>query len=436
MRGFACPAQGEGLILGLSGGADSTALLDALAWLSKKQSFRLVAAHLDHGLRAESAEDAAACEELCARLRVPLRLGRADVKAHALRARTGLEDAARRERYAFLREVMRQERAVAIAVAHTEDDQAETVLLRLLRGSGATGLGAMRPRTRDILRPLLRVSRSEVLRHLAGRGLAWREDPSNRDLSLARNRVRHELMPVLAGFNPSIASTLARSARVLADEADFVAEAGAELLERIRGEDASVLLLDRAALASAHPAVARAALRGALDRQGGLAGISALHVERLLDLARRPGASGRRLPLPGDRIAVVRFGEIRLGPRLAPALPFAFPVGVPGDVRIPGGPTLRIRASGGPARSGALQAVAALPAGLAPLLVRTRRPGDRVFVGGRAVSLKRFLLERRIPIEARPGLPLVAAGADILFVPGFAVESPAGPSFVSLEVVE
>ncbi len=161
-----------------------------------------------------------------------------------------------------------------------------------------------------------------------------------------------------------------------------------------------------------------------------------IHVERLLELARRPGASGRRLPLPGDRLAVVRFGEIRLGPRLAPALPFALPVGVPGDVRIPGGPTLRIRASGGPAQSGADQAIAALPPGSEPLLVRTRRPGDRVFVGGRAVSLKRFLLDRRIPVDARPGLPLVAAGADILFVPGFPVESPPGPSFVSLEVVE
>ena len=111
----------------------------------------------------------------------------------------------------------------------------------------------------------------------------------------------------------------------------------------------------------------------------------------------------------------MRFGEIRLGPRLAPALPFALPVGVPGDVRIPGGPTLRVRASGGPARSGAARAVAALPPGSAPLLVRTRRPGDRVFLGGRAVSLKRFLLDRKIPIDARPANPLMVVRA-LLFV--------------------
>lgn len=436
LRGLACPAPGETLVVGLSGGADSTALADALVWLAKRQGFRLVAAHLDHGLRPGSDEDAAGCAQLCGQLGVSLRLGRADVRARASRDRAGIEDAARRERYAFLRDVKRQEQAVAIAVAHTEDDQAETVLLRLLRGAAATGLGAMRPRTGDILRPLLRVSRQEVLDHLAGRGLSWREDPTNLEKAFARNRVRHELLPHLRRFNPRIVGTLGRSAAVLADEADLAATAGAELLDRIGRTEADALLVDRAGLASAHPAVARAALRRALDLVGGLADISALHVERLLDLARSHGTSGRRLPLPAAREAVVRFGHLRLGPRLAPTVPFALAVGIPGEVRIPGGPTLRVRATDGPARSGEDQAVVAVPPGPEPLWVRTRRPGDRVFVGGRAVSLKRFLMDRRIPAEARPGLPLVASGPDVLFVPGLPVGSPPGRCFVRLEVVE
>jgi tRNA(Ile)-lysidine synthase len=436
MRAFPGPARGEALVVGLSGGADSTALLDALAWLAKRQAFRLVAAHLDHGLRPGSAEDAAACATLCRALDVPLRLGRADVRARALREGKGLEDAARRERYSFLREVMGQEQAVAIAVAHTQDDQAETVLLRLLRGAASTGLGAMRPRSRDLLRPLLHVSRDEVLCHLANRGLAWREDPTNQDVAFARNRVRHELLPLLGRFNPNITSTLARAATVLADEADLAAAAGRELLDRIGRAEDGALLLDRAGLAAAHPAAARAALRRALDGLGGLAGVSAVHVDRLLDLARSPLASGRRLPLPGAREAVVRFGHLRLGPQLARTLPFALPLAVPGDVRIPGGPTVRIEPAGGPARSGADEAVVAVPMGSEPLCLRTRRPGDRVFVRGRAVSLKRFLMDRRIPADARPGLPLVAAGADILFVPGVPVGSPPGRRFVRLEVVE
>jgi tRNA(Ile)-lysidine synthase len=436
MRGFAAPARGEALVVGVSGGADSTALLDALAWIAKRQAFRLVAAHLDHGLRAESAEDAAACETLCRGLDVPLRLGRADVRARARRERAGLEDAARQERYSFLREVMRQEQAVAIAVGHTLDDQAETVLLRLLRGAAATGLGAMRPRSGDVLRPLLRVSRSEVLNHLANRDLTWREDPTNQDLAIARNRVRHEVLPLLAGLNPGIASTLARSASVLADEADLAAVAGSDLLDRIGRAEGEALLIDRAGLAAAHPAAARAAIRQALNGLGGLADISAVHVERLLDLAGAPRASGRRVTLPGAREAVVCFGHLRLGRRQAPLAPFALAVGIPGDVRIPGGPRVRIDPAGGPARSGAAEAVVAVPAGSEPLLVRTRRPGDRVFVRGRSVSLKRFLMECRFPADARPSLPLVAAGADVLFVPGVPVGSPPGRRFVRLEVVE
>jgi tRNA(Ile)-lysidine synthase len=436
MRGFSCPAPGEALVVGLSGGADSTALLDALAWLARRQTFRLVAAHLDHGLRPDSAEDASTCEALCRDLGVSLRLGRADVRARAARDGSGLEDAARRERYAFLRDVRGQEEAVAIAVAHTQDDQAETVLLRLVRGAGATGLGAMRPRTGDILRPLLRVSRAEVLDHLNSRGLSWREDSTNLDVAFLRNRVRHELLPFLGRFNPKIASTLARSASVLADEADLAAGAGAELLARIGRAEGGALLLERAGLAAAHPAVARAALRRALEGLGGLADIAAVHVERLLDLARTDLSSGRRLPLPGAREAVVQFGHLRLGPRLAASAPFALSVGIPGEVRIPGGPTVRIRPAGGPVRSGADEAVAAVPGGSEPLWVRTRRPGDRVFVGGRAVSLKRFLMDRQVPAETRPGLPLVASGPDVLFVPGLPVGSPPGRCFVRLEVVE
>jgi tRNA(Ile)-lysidine synthase len=432
MRSFACPAPGQTVVVGLSGGADSTALLDALAWLAARDGFGVVAAHLDHGLRPGSADDAAACQRLCRQLRVPLRLGRADVRARLARDRAGIEDAARRERYAFLREVMREEGAVAIAVAHTRDDQAETVLLRLLRGSGATGLGAMRARQGDLLRPLLRLSRKDVLAHLASRGLAWCTDPSNTDKAFVRNRVRHELLPFLVRFNPRIAETLARSASILADEADFAVAAAAELLGRIRRTEGRSALLDRAGLAGAHPAVARAALRLALDDAGGLAGVAAVHVERLLGLARSAHASGRRMPLPGGREAVVQFGAIRLGPRLGTPSPFALPLAVPGRVTIPGGPTLVLRAARGPASSGPDRAVVAVQG--EPLLLRSRRPGDRVFVRGRSISLKRFLMERHVPVDARAFLPLVASGPDVLFVPGLPVDSPPGGRFVRLEV--
>jgi tRNA(Ile)-lysidine synthase len=305
--------QGRTIVVGLSGGADSVALADALASLRRRRGFRLVAAHLDHRLRPGSADDAAFCASLCATLDVPLRAGAADVRGRAAREKGGLEQAARRERYAFLRAVRDDERAAAVAVAHTLDDQAETLLLRLLRGSGATGLAGMRPRAGDLLRPLLAVSRAEVLGHLRERGLDWREDPSNADLAHRRNRVRHELMPYLeARFNPGIRDALARTASLLADESAHLRSEAQALLDGIAREADGALVLGRRPLAEAATPVARAALRLALQRAGGLGQVGAVHVERLLRLARSKAPSGRRLPLPGGRVARFTHAEIRL----------------------------------------------------------------------------------------------------------------------------
>jgi tRNA(Ile)-lysidine synthase len=314
LRETGMPPRSGTVVVGLSGGADSVALLDALASLRRRRGFRVVAAHLDHALRAGSPEDAAFCAELCRALDVPLRVGRADVRARAARERGGLEQAARRERYAFLRRVREEEGAFAIAVAHTRDDQAETLLLRLLRGAGAAGLAGMRPRSGDVVRPLLAVSRGEVLAHLRERGLSWREDPSNADLAYRRNRVRHELIPYLEErFNPAIRASLARTASVLADEAAHVRGEAERLLGVISREgENGALLLGRRALAEAPTAVARAAIRQALVRTGGLARVGAVHVEGILRLARAKAPSGRRLPLPGEREARFTRDDVRL----------------------------------------------------------------------------------------------------------------------------
>jgi tRNA(Ile)-lysidine synthase len=319
LRATGMPPRSATLVVGLSGGADSVALLDALASLRRRRGFRVVAAHLDHRLRAESADDAAFCAELCRALDVPLRVGRADVRARAAREPGGLEQAARRERYAFLRKVGAEEAAVAVAVAHTRDDQAETLLLRLLRGAGATGLAGMRPRSGDLVRPLLDVPRSEVLAHLRERGLAWRDDPSNADLAHRRNRVRHELIPYLEErFNPGIRAALARTASILADEAARLRGEAEAVLDASAREEDGALLLRRSALAAAPPSVARAAIRQALERAGGLARVGAVHVEGILRLARAQAPSGRRLPLPGGREARFTRDDVRVEKRTPP----------------------------------------------------------------------------------------------------------------------
>ncbi|MFI5183033.1 MAG: tRNA lysidine(34) synthetase TilS [Vicinamibacteria bacterium] len=315
IEGLGAPSAGQTVVVGLSGGADSVALTDALASLGSVRGFKIVAAHLDHGLRPESPDDAAFCRALSQRLGVPIRTSVADVRGRAKRDRCGLEDAARVERYAFLESARREQGAAIIAVAHTRDDQAETFLMRLLRGSGSTGLSAMRPRNGFIVRPLLEVSRDQVLDHLRRRGLPWREDPTNRDLSPLRNRVRHELLPYLESrFNPRLRAALSRTAGLLGDEADVMVALGDGLFSRaIVDGDGPVLSLS--ALRAAPRAVARLAVRRALASTGGLKGISGLHVDKILSVASSKDPSSRRLPLPGHREVVFSFRELRFSPR-------------------------------------------------------------------------------------------------------------------------
>ena len=430
------PCAGQTVVVGLSGGPDSVAMLDALLALAAARGLRVVAAHLDHGLRPSAKDDAAFCRELCRRLGVSLREGSADVAGRAQRDGGGVEEAAREERYAFLRGVKEDEEAAAIAVAHTRDDQAETLLLRLLRGAGRRGLGAMRERSGGVWRPLLSVSRSEVLEHLRARGLAWREDPTNANPSYLRNRVRAELLPYLESrFNPSVRETLARAAAVLAEEDDLLADMADEQWKLIARPDAPAVLLVREALRRAPRVLARLVVRRALEETGGLKGVGHAHLEKLVALA--GATSGRRLPLPGGREAVVRFGQMRIGPREAARESFAFDLPVPGRVDLPDGQAVLARPARGPASAWDRSAVVAAPEG--PLVVRTRRAGDRVRAGRLEVSLKHFLIDRRVPADLRPRLPLVAAGSLVLWVPGQPVAaaeaaSETGFNFVRLEL--
>jgi tRNA(Ile)-lysidine synthase len=326
----------------------------------------------------------------------------------------------------FLRRVKKETGSVAIALAHTRDDQAETLLIRLLRGAGRQGLAAMRLRTGDLLRPLLGVCRQAVLDHLHARGLAWREDPTNADLSITRNRIRHELIPYLERhFNPGLRETLARSAAVLAEEADVLASVSADVTRARGRSEGTVYVLSRAGLAATPRAVARLSVRRALQETGGLRSVGLGHVDRVLDLAGRDDASGRRVPLPGGREALVHFDEVRVGPATSTlAARFRVPLSVPGRVELPDGRALEARPARGRTTSDEASAVVDAPEG--PLFVRTRQPGDRVRTKGREMSLKRFLMDRRIPAAQRGSLPLVAAGHRVLWVAGQRLEV-AGP---------
>lgn len=214
---------GDRISVAVSGGADSTALLLTLAEQAGPLGIGLSAAHLHHGIRGDEAdEDLRFLQELCGRLNLPLHVEYADVPAAAKAEGEGLEEAARNARLQMFDRLLGAGTATAVATAHTEDDQAETVLMKLIRGAWTEGLGGIAPvlerTTGRVIRPLLGATRQQVVAFLQGRAVAWRNDSTNQSLAHTRNRVRLQLLPLLREFNPAIAVALSATAQFARDE--------------------------------------------------------------------------------------------------------------------------------------------------------------------------------------------------------------------------
>ena len=315
--------RGARVLVAVSGGPDSVALLRALLRLQPALRLRLHVAHLNHRLRPEAADDAAFVRALALSWNLPVTVREEEVEHRCRREGWSLEDGARRVRYEFFAAVAAQQSAEAVAVAHTADDQAETVLMRLMRGASLLGLGAIPPkrplegaagapapaaarRRRQpdvwVVRPLLGVWRDEVLAYLREEGLAYREDASNRDSRFLRNRVRHELLPLLQReYNPNIKGTLAQLAEQSRADYAYLSEAAARQWRRVSAADRSpaAVALSIPRLRRQPKALQRQLVRQAIERvKRGVGQLEFRHwqeVERLV--AERP--VGTVLDLPG-----------------------------------------------------------------------------------------------------------------------------------------
>ncbi|MCS6953256.1 MAG: tRNA lysidine(34) synthetase TilS, partial [Bryobacteraceae bacterium] len=274
---------GDRVGVAVSGGADSVCLLDLLRELAPRWALRLSVLHLDHGLRGEdSRRDAEFVRDLAARLGIPFRLGVTDLAR--VHAETGgnLEQLARNARREFFLRFLREGALDRVALGHTRSDQAETVLFRLLRGAGPSGLAGILPVTAEgFVRPLLEVSRQEARRYLEARGLEWREDRTNQDLSLARNRIRCQLLPALErDWNPNLELVLARLAALAQDEEEYWRREMDRLEATHAVRAGSACLLRTSVLAALPRAVARRLLRRLLERvRGHLRRLEYEHVE-------------------------------------------------------------------------------------------------------------------------------------------------------------
>jgi tRNA(Ile)-lysidine synthase len=353
-----------------------------------------------------------------------------------------VEDAARVVRYAFLDRAVAHLGADVVAVAHTRDDQAETFLLRLLRGAGTRGLGSIRPRAGRVIRPLLNIERGALREYLEALREAWREDATNLDLAIPRNRVRHELIPYLASrFSSSVTPVLARAAALAQEDEDFLRDRAIEVAARIvLTNERSHIAIDCAALRAAPRALSSRVLLQALEQLAGGKAISFEHVDALSRLE-----PGQAVSLPGQdaaRTAEVLVLRARPRGRRSSAVvnrapepdggnEFGVSLSIPGEVHLEASGVVvgaeRLEAPAGRQRQwrgrGAEVGIAAeLP--ILPLAVRTRRPGDRFHPLGApgARKLQDFLVDRKVPRAERDMVPLVVDGRDrIVWVVGQAV---------------
>ena len=442
----ACDMRGKTLLVAVSGGGDSLALLYALHQAQSEFDLRLCGAHLNHTLRgAESDADAAFVAAAFRRLEMPYTLQRADVAAYRSAHRLSLEDAARRMRYAFLADAAAHHAAHAVAVAHTADDQAETLLMNIIRGSGLDGLRGMQTLDRlaidtatlTLFRPLLGVSRAQTYTYCAALDLQPRQDASNLSLEHTRNRIRLELMPLLERFNPAARDALLRLARNAAEDADYIrAQTNAVWQNAAQQSDADkgVIALNIRAIARQHPAVQSRILRRAVHAVKGSAdGVTRRHI---LDIRRLiAGPAGRTLHLPDGILFAVGYDEALIGSgasvtaALAPLPPICgeYPLAVPGETRIPGwrisASVCHVAACGAIAESDGFSETLDLDSVGAALHLRGRRPGDRLQPLGMAQSkkLQDFMVDERIPRRWRDGVPLLVSRHGIACVGGWRI---------------
>jgi tRNA(Ile)-lysidine synthase len=449
IRQHAMLDPGDSVLVGVSGGPDSMALAHLLHSLAARWDLRLGVAHLDHGLRPGAAEQEAALVEA---LTGSLGMVCHRAKITALPESGSLEEQLRLRRYAFFQEIAAAHGYNKIALAHHADDNAEAVLMHLLRGSGIRGLAGIPPvRAPGIVRPLIAARRAEILAYLERHAIAYALDPSNADLGFERNRIRHELLPLLsATFNPNLAQVLNRTAMLCREEECWLeAHLKPSMTQAIGAADAGHLDLRVPVLASWPRPMQRRILRMALRQwQGHLRRLGAEHIEALLGLL-VPGKGGC-LHLPVKLIAE-RFNDtLRFHHEAQPRgsrsqdLPrpyrynLPWPLDLPLSLEIPEA-ECRLRFCMAPVpepqalRTLNQQEILLDPAQLdSPLCVRSFQPGDRLRPFGLDGSqkLKALFANRKIPLRQRHRIPLLLCGEEILWVVGLrrAAAAPVMPS--------
>lgn len=423
---------GESLLLAVSGGVDSIVMLELLSRIAGPLGSNIGVAHFDHGLRPTSGADADFVRELARKMRLKAFVGSADIRKIVEDGGGSIEEVARRERYAFLERIARRHKFNVVMTGHTADDNAETLMMNLLRGSGVTGLAGIPPTRRIgseviLARPMLGITRRQVEEFAAHLRLAWREDESNASQEFTRNRVRAELMPVLRDFNPAILDVLNTTASLMRDVDRYlsgVVDASLEtvLVEETRqGERTSI---DAMKLRHLHPAVRGEVVQRVVSDTFSIPPISSKTVERVLglmwkDTGARASLGGRHEALR-DRDRIVFY----LRPVVVRDIDKEF---VPGDEVEAGEMLLTTSLIDGKPTFSSDSAVEFVAADALPekLTIRSWREGD-IFrplgMKGKEKKLSDFLIDRKVPLDRKGEVLVVADGEAILWVCGMQID--------------
>lgn len=394
VRRYRMVEPGDCVICAVSGGADSVALLFAMYLLRSKLEITLEAAHFNHCLRGEESDaDEAFVRSLCQQYDIPLHVGR----GHIFSGEKGLEAAARDARYAFFGTLHGK-----IATAHTAEDNAETVILHLVRGTGLKGLGAIAPVRGSIIRPLLLATRQDICAFLEAYGLSFREDSSNTSDVFLRNRLRHHVMPLLKQENPNIFRNLSEMALRLREDDDLIESEIEELPES----------LDVAELTHIHPAVRTRVISRYLKKNG-VSEPEAEHValvERLL-FSPRPSAAAQ---MPGGVTISREYGKLKVKKGWQPILERV--LSCPSEWELP---ELGLKVVCRPAEEKCLTTNQFTVTPYGPIVLRSRREGDTLRLHGGTKSLKKLFIDSKIPAAQREAIPVIADDMGVLGVYGF-----------------
>ena len=414
------PTNVNRLVVAVSGGVDSIVLLHALHSLANRLNLSLWVAHLNHQIRAESSDDATFVKNLCDQWELPYFGESCDVLAMSGQEKISLEMAGRKARRDFLKRVAGQVDADQIVLAHHQDDQVETFLLRLLRGSGQSGLASMRVSQEGWWRPLLGCSREQILAYAQQNDLTWVEDESNRDPVFLRNRLRSQIIPQFLEINPNFDNQVACLAEHIQCEEDYWQEQIANVFEGLVVSRSDGLRLSRKKMLGVHPALRIRLLREALRRvRGDLQRIEAVHLHSIegLLVGQRSQA---QLSLPGCWVAR-RYEDLWVrGTEPEVSRPFDLVLPISGEVELPCGRVLRL--SSQDEYEGESERIAEFSQSnvTLPLRVRSWQAGDRFEPQGMIghKKLKHLFADNTIELERRSSVPLLVSGERILWVVG------------------